>query len=635
MKHDNIFRLVLFIPIIIIYSFKYKKNYFVLIILFVIIASLKANAFNITVNVDDASRVSLYLGSSKQTLTDGDNVLDVKTGDRLYFSANTGYVLKSVMNGTTAETISSLTSCMIGLDEATHTDAKWIVTTCPLDDVRTASCKVTVDDASKVTLGFSGTYTTYALKDGENDVKFVPEVESTFAISAKDNSVSLYSVKKNSEPVSPQYGTYRIDVVNGDKIEIQANYPDEDYSVKFNLSEKAEGFITKVQANGVEVKNFMDDNFTVKAGSQVSITGNTNDYSLESFKVNGSDVDFYGSYSFMVTGPTNVDIVAHKYGNISAVLDIDDASHVTVYKGYSYYGNSVEVKTGKNTIEVPESTPVIAIKANDGYTLVSVSDGTTDFVERDGNSEVNVKVTDAMNITVKTAELVRDKNAVVYVEDASVPSYMRFMRKDYTTIDLATGYNHIPFYDGDLPFSSSFYGTSTLNVYKNDELMEPQYTGATSYTLNVEDNDVVKFFFTKTPAIAKATVTVEGDAKELTAVKDQIKEVADFTNPISCLEDTELSFSVSDKSSVKSFTMNGTAVTPQEDGTYKVIITADSDIKVELGVASGIKSVTGSENKANNVYTTDGVLVIKNATRSQIDGLAKGIYIINGKKIIR
>lgn len=635
MKHDNIFRLVLFIPIIIIYSFKYKKNYFVLIILFVIIASLKANAFNITVNVDDASRVSLYLGSSKQTLTDGDNVLDVKTGDRLYFSANTGYVLKSVMNGTTAETISSLTSCMIGLDEATHTDAKWIVTTCPLDDVRTASCKVTVDDASKVTLGFSGTYTTYALKDGENDVKFVPEVESTFAISAKDNSVSLYSVKKNSEPVSPQYGTYRIDVVNGDKIEIQANYPDEDYSVKFNLSEKAEGFITKVQANGVEVKNFMDDNFTVKAGSQVSITGNTNDYSLESFKVNGSDVDFYGSYSFMVTGPTNVDIVAHKYGNISAVLDIDDASHVTVYKGYSYYGNSVEVKTGKNTIEVPESTPVIAIKANDGYTLVSVSDGTTDFVERDGNSEVNVKVTDAMNITVKTAELVRDKNAVVYVEDASVPSYMRFMRKDYTTIDLATGYNHIPFYDGDLPFSSSFYGTSTLNVYKNDELMEPQYTGATSYTLNVEDNDVVKFFFTKTPAIAKATVTVEGDAKELTTVKDQIKEVADFTNPISCLEDTELSFSVSDKSSVKSFTMNGTAVTPQEDGTYKVIITADSDIKVELGVASGIKSVTGSENKANNVYTTDGVLVIKNATRSQIDGLAKGIYIINGKKIIR
>ena len=145
----------------------------------------------------------------------------------------------------------------------------------------------------------------------------------------------------------------------------------------------------------------------------------------------------------MVTGPTTVDIVARKFGNLKAVFDIDDASHVEVFKGYSYYGNTVNVTTGKNTIEVPESTPVIAVKAKDGYMLVSVSDGTTDYVERDGNTEVNVKVTDGMNVTVKTAELVRDKSTVVYVEDATKPSFMRFMRKDYTTINLVTGYNLI------------------------------------------------------------------------------------------------------------------------------------------------------------------------------------------------
>lgn len=60
-----------------------KVNYF-LVFLFVIIASLKANAFNITVNVDDASRVTVYLGSSKLALSNGDNAFDVKTGDRLY-----------------------------------------------------------------------------------------------------------------------------------------------------------------------------------------------------------------------------------------------------------------------------------------------------------------------------------------------------------------------------------------------------------------------------------------------------------------------------------------------------------------------------------------------------------------------
>lgn len=575
-----------------------RKNYFFLIILFVIFASFKASAFNITVNVDDVSRVTLYLGSSKQALSNGDNVLDVKTGDRLYFSANTGYVLKSVMNGDKAETISSLTSCMIGLDEATHTGAKWVVTSCPLDDVRTASCKVTVDDASKVTLGFSGTYTTFPLVNGENDVKFVPEVESPFVISAKDNSTSLYSVK-------------------------------------FNLSEKAAGFITKVTVNGTEVTNYMDNNFTVKAGLQVYVEGNTNDYTLESFKVNGTSVDFYGNYTFMVTGPTTVDIVARKFGNLKAVFDIDDASHVEVFKGYSYYGNSVNVTTGKNTIEVPESTPVIAVKAKDGYMLVSVSDGTTDYVERDGNSEVNVKVTDGMNVTVKTAELVRDKSTVVYVEDASVPSFMRFMRKDYTTINLVTGYNLIPFNDGDLPFTTSFYGVSTLNVYKNDELVEPKYAGATQYTLEVADKDVLKFFFTKTPAKFNATITVDGEAENLTVMKDQLKEVADFTAPIPCLDGSELLFSVAEKSFVKSLTVNGTPVQPQEDKTYKVVVTADCNIKVELGVASGINDVTAAVRDTNDVYRIDGVLIMKNASRSDVENLGRGIYIINGKKVIR
>lgn len=612
-----------------------RKNYFFLIILFVIFASFKASAFNITVNVDDVSRVTLYLGSSKQALSNGDNVLDVKTGDRLYFSANTGYVLKSVMNGDKAETISSLTSCMIGLDEATHTGAKWVVTSCLLDDVRTASCKVTVDDASKVTLGFSGTYTTFPLVNGENDVKFVPEVESPFVISAKDNSTSLYSVKKNSEEVQPKYGSYRVDVANGDKIEIQANYPDVDYSVKFNLSEKAAGFITKLTVNGTEVTNYMDNNFTVKAGSQVYVEGNINDYTLESFKVNGTSVDFYGNYTFMVTGPTTVDIVARKFGNLKAVFDIDDASHVEVYKGYSYYGNSVTVTNGKNTIEVPESTPVIAVKAKDGYMLVSVSDGTTDYVERDGNTEVNVKVTDGMNVTVKTAELVRDKSTVVYVEDASVPSFMRFMRKDYTTINLVTGYNLIPFNDGDLPFTTSFYGVSTLNVYKNDELVEPKYAGATQYTLEVADKDVLKFFFTKTPAKVNATITVDGEAENLTVMKDQLKEVTDFTSPIPCLEGSEFVFSVAEKSFVKSLTVNGTPVQPQEDKTYKVVVTADCNIKVELGVASGINDVTAAVRDTNDVYRIDGVLILKNASRSEVENLGRGIYIINGKKVIR
>lgn len=615
--------------------FLIMKKSFILTVLLMVVALVPMQAFNVTVNVDDASKLTLYLGSSAQSLSNGDNVLDVKTGDRLYFSANTGFVLKQVNNGTSDEYISSLTSCIVNLDESKHDGAKWVVTTATLDEVRTAVCKVTVDDASKVTLGTSGTYSKLKLENGVNNVKFVPGIESPLVVSAKDSNTSLYSVTKNGTPVSASYGSYRIDVVDGDEINIEANYPNIDYAVKFNLSEKADGFITEVLVNNVPVTNYLDDNFTVKAGSKVTIKGNTNDYKLESFKVNGSDIDFYGSYEFMVTAASTVNIVAHKYGNMTAHVNIDDASHVTVYKGYSYYGNKADVKTGLNDVEIPESAPILCIAANDGFRLVSVTDGTTEYTNRDGFSEVNVKAVDGMNLTVTTAALVRDQKAVVYVEDADAPSMMRFMRKDYTQQKLATGYNTVEFYDGDNPFETSVYGTTSLNVYKNDELVTPSYAGAKSYSLTLADNDVVKLFFTKTPAKVEATITVDGDAEKLKVTKDRIVSVTNFASALSCLEGTEVAFSTADGYAIKAIDMNGTAVTAETDGSYKVVVNSNSTINVKVAVASGIGSVTTSAQKGADVYTVAGVLVLKNATPSQINALAKGLYIINGKTVVR
>lgn len=615
--------------------FLIMKKSFILTVLLMVVALVPMQAFNVTVNVDDASKLTLYLGSSAQSLSNGDNVLDVKTGDRLYFSANTGFVLKQVNNGTSDEYISSLTSCIVNLDESKHDGVKWVVTTATLDEVRTAVCKVTVDDASKVTLGTSGTYSKLKLENGVNNVKFVPGIESPLVVSAKDSNTSLYSVTKNGTSVSASYGSYRIDVVDDDEINIEANYPNIDYAVKFNLSEKADGFITEVLVNNVPVTNYLDDNFTVKAGSKVTIKGNTNDYKLESFKVNGSDIDFYGSYEFMVTAASTVNIVAHKYGNMTAHVNIDDASHVTVYKGYSYYGNKADVKTGLNDVEIPESAPILCIAANDGFRLVSVTDGTTEYTDRDGFSEVNVKAVDGMNLTVTTAALVRDKKAVVYVEDADAPSMMRFMRKDYTQQKLATGYNTVEFYDGDNPFETSVYGTTSLNVYKNDELVTPSYAGAKSYSLTLADNDVVKLFFTKTPAKVEATITVDGDAEKLKVTKDRIVSVTNFASALSCLEGTEVAFSTADGYAIKAIDMNGTAVTAETDGSYKVVVNSNSTINVKVAVASGIGSVTTSAQKGADVYTIAGVLVLKNATPSQINALAKGLYIINGKTVVR
>lgn len=248
---------------------------------------------------------------------------------------------------------------------------------------------------------------------------------------------------------------------------------------------------------------------------------------------------------------------------------------------------------------------------------------------------MNVKVTDGMMVTVKTTELVRDKTVMIYVDDAERPSKIFLKRKDYTMIDLATGYTSVAYYAGDLPLTAAFYGVTSMCLYKNDELVSPDYDGSTTYTLTPEDMDVLKVFFTKTPSNVMTNIKVTGNAEELVVLKDRIVPVTDFSQSIMALEDTEISFRASGASKIKSLKYGMNAVEPQEDGTYRVVLTVDSDINVEVGVASGIENVMPTDEEANNVYTMDGILVMKNASRSQIDGLAKGMYIINGKKLIR
>ena len=614
-----------------------KKFYLFLIMLLSVIAPQAADAFSITLNVDDASRINVFL-NGYQDVVNGDNVFEVKDGDYLSITTQNNAGLVSVMNGDKAVKLDSYSSFNLKLTESEYAGAKLMIKTATLDEMRTASCKVTVDDPSKVTLRLSRTFTTVQLKSGENEVKFIPGTESTFTISPQSYDTPLYKVTRNSVAAEAEYGSYTLkNVAEGDVIDIQANYPDIDCDVKFNVNAEGVGFIKSVTVNGNEVTNYLDDNFTVKCGSTISITRNSEDYKLESFKVNGEDKtsDFYeDSYNIFVTDATTLDITAKKYTTFKATVDIDDVSHATVYKGYSYYDDAFDMKNGKNEIEVSEKQPLISLVAKDGYYFTSVNDGTKEYTDQ-STSEINVDVTDGMVLKVVTAAIVRDKKALVYVDDRSATSSMVFSRGDYNRIEIGTGYNELEFYKGDNPFSVTVYA-NTKKVYKNDVAVDPTYSGGSYFRFSLEDGDVVKMFFTKTPATVKADITANGGAENLSVVKDRIQPVADFSAGISCLEDTELAFAAKEGYSIKALTVDGTAATAEADGTYKVVVKADANIVVDLQTASGISSVTNADaNRTANVYNANGVLVLKNATPEQTAKLAKGLYIINGKKVVR
>lgn len=602
-----------------------------------VIAPQAADAFSITLNVDDASRINVFLNGYKDVVN-GDNVFEVKDGDYLSVTTQNNAGLVSVFNGDKAVKLDSYSSFNLKLTESEYAGAKLMIKTATLDEMRTASCKVTVDDPSKVTLRLSRTFTTVQLKSGENEVKFIPGTESTFTISPQSQETPLYKVTHNSVAAEADWGSYTLkNVANGDVIDIQANYPDIDCAVKFNVNAEGVGFIKSVTVNGNEVTNYLDDNFTVKCGSNISITRNSEDYKLESFKVNGEDKtgDFYDeSYDFFVTDAATFDITAKKYATFKATVDIDDVSHATVYNGYSYYGNAFDLKNGKNEIEVSEKQTLISLVAKDGYYFTSVNDGTKEYTDKSVN-DIELDVVDGMVLKVVTAAVVRDKKALVYVDDRSAANSLLFRRNDYNTIEVATGYNELEFYRGDNPFSVSV-SANTKKVYKNDVAVVPLYSGGSYFNFSLADGDVVKMFFTKTPAMVKADITANGGAENLSVVKDRIQPVADFSAGISCLEDTELAFAAKEGYSIKALTVDGTAATAEADGTYKVVVKADANIVVDLQTASGISSVTNADaSRTANVYNANGVLVLKNATPEQTAKLAKGLYIINGKKVVR
>lgn len=90
------------------------------------------------------------------------------------------------------------------------------------------------------------------------------------------------------------------------------------------------------------------------------------------------------------------------------------------------------------------------------------------------------------------------------------------------------------------------------------------------------------------------------------------------------------------------FTDFKATVTVKKDGAYCFGLHALTDangnglfvksVRVEKAVASGINTITSSTNDTNKVYSIDGRLVRKGAT--SLEGLAKGVYIVNGKKMM-
>lgn len=602
------------------------------------LVGFSANAVNVIVDVDNPERVSVSVNYTEQTVEAGENNLVVAEYTSLQIKAKDGYFLSKVTKKGVDQYISSMTYSNVYINTSEEDEGAVItVTSTSADEARDGYCTIKVlDDASNVQVQRSGTYTTIDLAVGENIVKYSSNMELPLMIGPKQYGTQLYNVTLNGTgSVTKQGSNWRVSPATGDVIEITANFPDIDFPVHFSFAnEESAQAISGVTVDGVSVDNYAAADFAVKAGKTIAIAFNANDYSIDKFTVNGTTTSVYGSYEQVISAETTFGVTAHKYGSIKAKLNLDNASNVVVYKGYSYNNVIYEgLHDGDNEIELPETSAMIAIKAVSGSFINSVTSVVGDAepvsYTADYNNSYNVTISEGMVITVESGAIERDKKAIVYVDDKTAAAdYFSFERYDRSQVDLQNGYNVLEFYEGDNPFAFSWHGQSFSNVYLNGVLYGPMYDGGTSYEASFADGDVLKVYLTCVPATYNLSIAADGDVdtSKLAVLLDHITAVDQldaYNNSV--LQGTEVLITTDEDYNV-TVKANDEVVEPQADGSVIVAVNAATDITLH-NASEGVGSIVADDNAEKVVYNLQGI-------RVNSDKLPAGIYIVNGKKVV-
>ena len=433
--------------------------------------------------------------------------------------------------------------------------------------------------------------------------------------------------------------------MDGSKVDIKANFPEGlAYRVQFRyVNEGTEDAVSSVTVDGapIEAEKYNDPDFTVPAGKQVSITFNTQDYQINSFKVNSVNTSTYGSYQFIPTAETILEIDATKFAEFNSTLNIDHAENVTVYKGYSYNNNVISVKDGDNILTMMSNSNMIAIKANSGCKIESITDNLGSSFSSDYNGCYNIYLSEGQVVTVTTSAIVRNDVVTINVDadptDQNVISYFSFARADRSAITLNEGDNEVKFSSVDNPFGLSWYDSrGYTTAYLNGVKIKPYYEGGNSYELNFTNGDVLDVFITTefTPFNVTFTNNDESVAANTTVSVDGKGAAINYwANGLTVLSGTTLSIAPAGDAPI--YVMNGEKVlTPAEDGTYKVTVSENTALTLSSTSLTGIEEVTANDAADKNaVYNLQGVKVANRA--DALRNLPAGVYVVGGKKVMK
>lgn len=613
-------------------------------------ASVTASARTLTVDIDDASRVTMKIAYQEVTdLKNGVNTWEIDEYEQCTIAPKAGYIFESITYGDGTEE---------GLyDNHWRTSEYWfgtygshesnyIVKTGDIAELSTGSFTLNIDDPSlvNVTLNPKTGQAVTGLQAGANTVKYIPDVDTYVNLSRKDGK-PIYSVTNNGEASTPgSYGDYSVMFTEGGVIDVVTAYPDQDVTVSFTYVGNCEGVINGVFVNDEQVSDFDGKAVTVKCGDTVKFTGDSNNYRIDEVKVNGEKIYFYSSYYFTALKDMTVEVEGEKYAMINVTVDVDDASRVNVYKGaYQYDGNLLTIQNGTNTIEISTADPAVCVvPASNDYHIDSVTkNGEAVSPAYEGAKYYSVtKLADGDAVAVTSSEIERNSTIAFFASD--IPSSYDFMvsnaLRDYYYAEAGTNVYKVVKYDDatEIPFNLTYgvYGRTSY-VYLNGEAVAPIYEGGNSLEIKPTENlSVVKCFLDNEPALQSVTFTVAANAADaFTATHDMIKpfDAADAT--LQCFPGTLFTLTPSEGRTIKVI-VNDEPLAMNEDGSYSFSVTGATTVNVDSDDNVGVNGIN-ADKTSFNIYNIQGIEMMRNASANDVNNLPAGMYIINGKKVVR
>ena len=633
------------------------KKFFTL--LTVATMSLIANAYPVTITVDDASHID-RLEYDGQTYIFSSNTLeleaDAKVAATLYFAdswaldPSSYYQYKfpekeDLYNDKPSGNYQASVQLPLNLYAACEW-GKYFINTVNIDELRTESFTVNVHgDPEKVFLMYSVTNYRPKLVEGKNELKFWWKEGTPLVITSAGMDYDLYQVWVNGENFVDSDFDWGLLLNDGDVIDIYTEWPDEDVSVTLSLKGDASyADIISYQINGVTPPDPTVP-YPAKMGQTFYIRFNTTLKEITCLMINGEqwDMGMNGTYETRLTGDFNFEVTMEKVPCWTATVTVDNPSHIryNVAGGRNY-------NPKENTFEIdyPMDSPSIVTfeRRDNSCELVLVElDGKTQSTDPDKCYIYLTK--DGLNINISTKEVDRNESLIFYFDSPEKSSdetkglygwWVLLNNSPYQQEiqdNVKAGYNEIAFSAGECPFEfgvNSFNVEQWVYVYLNNEAwtLGPEDKG---WSFTPADNDVLKMYIADEAGVAPERSDVKFTVAEPGAV---VSTLVDGVNEVSVSNDMviadQLPGTLFEMALARGYEVlvNDVRIEPDEDGVCSFEVNGDLNVNVRKD--AGIEDVTVTETITDApIYNLMGVKVSDGST----DNLPTGIYVSKGAKI--